>query len=94
MTIHVAVCGPDPCSEEVARQAEERLGPPFLDGERVTPEPQSSDAVDFGPSGTAMVIHQNRPDWSHDYDWCLVRLDDGQEIELPAFILRRLGEGS
>ena len=23
MTIHVAVCGPDPCSEEVARQAEE-----------------------------------------------------------------------
>jgi hypothetical protein len=36
-----------------------------------------------------VVLSQDPQDQLHDYDWCVIRLNDGREIEIPAFEMRR-----
>jgi hypothetical protein len=69
---------------------EERRGPPFKIGEPVELVPQFADmpGVDTDMTG-AVVVNQNREDGRHDYDWCVIRLPDGREIEMPALYMRR-----
>lgn len=69
-------------------QEEERRGPPFKPGEAVEMVPEFQ-RPDFSPGVGGVVVSQNRPDRGHDYDWCVVRLDDGRELEFAAFEVRR-----
>jgi len=71
---------------------EERRGPPFKPGEAVEMVPQFQ-RPDISPDVGGVVVSQNRPDGRHDYDWCVVRLDDGRELEFAAFELRRPATG-
>lgn len=67
---------------------EERRGPPFIPGEAVEMVPQFR-RPDIELSVGGVVVSQNGPDRAHDYDWCVIRLDDAREIEMATFEVRR-----
>jgi hypothetical protein len=69
-------------------EEEERRGAPFTPGEAVEMVPQHQ-RPDISRGVVGVVVSQNRPDPRHDYHWCIVRLDDGRELEFAAFEVRR-----
>ena len=70
---------------------EERRGPPFAVGERVEVA-RLADLrhPDLGVGAQGLILSCSAPDPVHDYDWCLVRLDSGRDVELAALEVRRL----
>jgi hypothetical protein len=75
----------------LSRDWADAVGPPFAAGENV--------AVSLAVTGPFLGLRDGEPgvvvsthaeDESRDYPWCLVRLKDGRELELPELVLKRV----
>jgi hypothetical protein len=68
----------------------ESAGPPFEVGEPIVLAFSLTGpllGLQEGETGTIISTHPE--DQSRDYPWCVVRVGDGRELELPELVLRR-----
>jgi hypothetical protein len=74
---------------EASRQNAEALGPPFRVGEHVVVRLDNGPAPDLQDGEAAIIVSTHPEDATRDYPWCVVRLSDGREMNLPELMLRR-----